>query len=338
MPWTFVKSSPEPLTVQPSNRMSPVQPMKCVASAMVLKTRPDRSVGHDVEADHRNVVRTDAEDAAAQRVMDRHLLDAGLPAVDDFDTVGDVASVEKDDDGSRGGFHGRAVVETHPVVPQVGDPGPEHVAAQRYVACLVEQFVRRAVVEVRVFGDDPLQAVFSPRKRESRLPRRRDSVRRRSPYLNRCPLPRRSSPASCRAAASRCARCGASCCGTPRAAPGFISPWKIQSHPPPSISTSSVRVRAKTVVGLAGGLPLRIGVEIVTPLVETNLQAPDTLVFLDDPSDDRQGVPAASGLQPVVGHPHDAACGVCGIRFERCREEQEGDKMDQSVHGSLFRL
>ena len=43
MPWTFVKSSPEPLTVQPSNRMSPVQPMKCVASAMVLKTRPDRS-------------------------------------------------------------------------------------------------------------------------------------------------------------------------------------------------------------------------------------------------------------------------------------------------------
>lgn len=65
MPWTFVKSSPEPLTVQPSNRISPVQPMKCVASAMVLKTRPDRSSAHDVEADHRDVVRTDAEDAAA---------------------------------------------------------------------------------------------------------------------------------------------------------------------------------------------------------------------------------------------------------------------------------
>lgn len=149
-------------------------------------------VGHDVEADHRNVVRTDAEDAAAQRVMDRHLLDAGLPAVDDFDTVGDVASVEKDDDGSRGGFHGRAVVETHPVVPQVGDPGPEHVAAQRYVACLVEQFVRRAVVEVRVFGDDPLQAVFAHESERVACHDDRDSVRRRSPYLNRCPLPRRS--------------------------------------------------------------------------------------------------------------------------------------------------
>lgn len=54
--------------------------------------------------------------------MDRHLLDAGLPAVGDLDAVGDVASVEKDDDGPRGGFHGRAVVETHPVVPQIGDP------------------------------------------------------------------------------------------------------------------------------------------------------------------------------------------------------------------------
>ncbi len=167
MPWTLVKSSPEPLTVQPSNRMSPVQPMKCVASAMVLKNAPRPFVGHDVEADHRNVVRTDAEDAAAQRVVDRHLFDAGLPAVGDFDAVGDVASVEKDDDGSRGGLHGRAVVETHPVVPEVGDPGPEHVAAQRYVARLVEQFVRRGVVEVRIFGDDPLQAVFADEGRES---------------------------------------------------------------------------------------------------------------------------------------------------------------------------
>lgn len=91
-----------------------MQPIKCVASAMVLKTRPDRSSAHDVEADHRNVVRTDAEDAAAQRVVDRHLFDAGLLAVRDLDAVGDVASVEKDDDASRSRLHGRTVVETHP--------------------------------------------------------------------------------------------------------------------------------------------------------------------------------------------------------------------------------
>ena len=150
-----MKSSPEPLTVQPSNR----DEVRGVGDGAENAPRP--FVGHDVEADHRNVVRTDAEDAAAQRVVDRHLFDAGLPAVGDFDAVGDVASVEKDDDGSRCGLHGRAVVETHPVVPEVGDPGPEHVAAQRYVARLVEQFVRRGVVEVRIFGDDPLQSVFA---------------------------------------------------------------------------------------------------------------------------------------------------------------------------------
>ena len=36
----------------------------------------------------------------------------------------------------------------------------------------------------------------------------------------------------------------------PESRTGFISPWKIQSHPPPSISTPSVCVRAKAVVGL----------------------------------------------------------------------------------------